>query len=326
MPVKNASIYLPQTLDSILNQGYQNWELLAVDDGSTDDSFNILEDYSKREPRILVTRNTGEGIIHALRIAYAQARGEMITRMDADDRMVEDKIGQMVGDILKYGKRHIAIGLVKYFSDKKLGAGYNRYEQWLNELTRSGRNFEDVYKECVIPSPCWMLYKDDLHDIGHFERDSYPEDYDLCFRMFRAGFSVIPSERVLHLWRDYSDRSSRTDPNYSDNKFLNLKMAYFIEQFQEVDKQLILWGAGKKGKAIARLLIKENINFEWITENVKKQQINIYDKITSAIPQSFTPEKSIIIVSVSNPDEQHDIRCQLEENDLIKGYDYYMFF
>ena len=79
----------------------------------------------------------------------------------------------------------MATGLVKYFSETTLGDGYQKYEQWLNQLTLENRNFEDIYKECVIPSPAWMCHRDDLDNCGGFAQQQYPEDYDLCFRFYK---------------------------------------------------------------------------------------------------------------------------------------------
>ena len=87
MPVKNAAPFLTECLDSIISQSYENWELLAVDDGSSDDSLQILKNYEQFDQRITAYRNDGVGIIDALRLAYNYSQGGMITRMDADDIM-----------------------------------------------------------------------------------------------------------------------------------------------------------------------------------------------------------------------------------------------
>ena len=92
MPVKNAESFLTECLDSIISQSYENWELIAVDDGSSDDSLQILKNYEQSDQRITAYRNDGVGIIDALRLAYNYSQGGMITRMDADDIMTSDKL------------------------------------------------------------------------------------------------------------------------------------------------------------------------------------------------------------------------------------------
>ncbi|MCB9190513.1 MAG: glycosyltransferase family 2 protein [Flavobacteriales bacterium] len=307
MPVKNAEPFLAECLDSILAQTERNWELLAVDDGSSDLSFEILNEYAQGT-RIRVFKNTGKGIIDALRLAFSESCGEFITRMDADDRMAPRKLEFLKRDLKSFGKGNLAIGQVKYFSETEVGDGYRRYEQWLNGLTETGTNYADIYKECVIPSPCWMVYRSDLDDCGAFEPNIYPEDYDLCFRFYQQGLKVIPSQEVLHFWRDHPDRSSRTDQNYADNRFLELKLNWFLELDHNPDQELILWGAGAKGKFIAKLLQERSIQFRWVCNNEKKIGKHVYGIEMESVDAVDKHVDGQVIVAVANPEEQNEIR------------------
>ena len=95
IPFKNTESYLADCLNSIVKQSYSNWELLIVDDGSTDTSYEVVKHYTTNESRIHLFRNEGRGIIEALRTAYTHAKGTFITRMDSDDLMVSNKLEQM---------------------------------------------------------------------------------------------------------------------------------------------------------------------------------------------------------------------------------------
>ena len=254
VPFKNTESYLVECLDSILQQTYTNWELLIVDDGSTDTSYQIVQNYANSDARIHLLRNDGSGIIEALRTGYKQAKGTLVTRMDSDDVMALNKLDQMQQSLVTHGEGHLALGTVRYFSENGIGNGYKRYEMWLNNLTSKGTNFNEIYKECVIPSPCWMVYKTDFESCGGFNSDIYPEDYDLAFRFYKHGLKCIPSNDVLHYWRDYAVRTSRVDAHYAENSFLDLKVNYFIELSRVNAHQLILWGAGAKGKKVAQKL------------------------------------------------------------------------
>ena len=96
MPARNALPYLKESIDSILAQQYVHWELIVVNDHSTDQSQKVLEEYSLKDKRIKVFTNEGQGIISALNLAYQYAEGLYITRMDADDLMAENKLGLML--------------------------------------------------------------------------------------------------------------------------------------------------------------------------------------------------------------------------------------
>ncbi len=213
VPFKNTERYLVDCLESILQQSYTQWELLIVDDGSTDSSCQIVQKYADKEARIHLFSNDGKGIIEALQTAYKHAKGTLITRMDSDDLMAIHKLQSMQKQLCLHGEGHMALGAVRYFSEKGIGDGYKRYETWLNSLTSKGRNFEDIYKECVIPSPCWMVYKSDFEDCGGFTPTStYPEDYDLAFRFYKTrDENVFPATEVLH----HLARSRQSEPRES---------------------------------------------------------------------------------------------------------------
>ena len=325
MPVKNAGPYLSACLDSIINQTYKDWELIAVNDHSTDDSVSILEKYASVDPRISVLPNHGNGIIEALRLAYKNSTGFFITRMDADDLMAEDKLEVMKAQLEEYGIGHIALGQVEYFSENQLGDGYKKYASWLNELISKGDNWKDLYKECVIPSPCWMTHRFDFEKAGAFSSDFWPEDYDLCFRFYQAGLKPIASNKVLHHWRDYSERTSRNDPHYSDNRFLDLKCHYFLKLGLSHKKNLVLWGAGKKGKAIASYFNEQKVDFKWLSNNENKIGKNIYNRILDDQSTILKIDNPLVVIAVANHEEQEEIKKILDGRDLEWGFQYLFF-
>lgn len=322
LPVKNTADYLPACLNSILNQSISNWELIAVNDHSTDNSPAILKTYAQKDQRIKILDNTDKGIIAALRLAYQNSTGTYITRMDSDDQMAAEKLEVLLNGLSNQGQ--LAVGQVQYFSATQLGAGYQKYEQWLNQLSGRGTNFQEIYKECVIPSPCWMVHRNDLDRCGAFETDRYPEDYDLCFRFYQYGLQVIPTDKVLHYWRDYPNRTSRTDAHYSDNRFLAIKMFYFLKLDYQKERPLVLWGAGKKGKWMAQYLVQQQISFQWICNNPKKIGKNIYGQILGDANQFKELDQAHFIVAVANKAAQQEIYSSLEKVGTL-GKDFFFF-
>ncbi len=324
MPVKNTAQYLPACLDSIVTQSIPNWELIAINDHSTDSSKNILLNYAQHDQRIKVFDNTETGIIAALRLAFQKSNGRLITRMDSDDQMSPDKLATMQQALMAKGRQHIAVGQVQYFSELGIGDGYRRYENWLNGLTSKGTNYQERYKECAIPSPCWMVYREDLEACNAFRPNRYPEDYDLFFRFYQYGLTVIPSNKVLHYWRDYPERTSRNDPNYADNRFLSMKMEYFLQLDYQKDRPLVLWGAGKKGKWIAQSLTEKNIQFYWICNNSNKIGHNIYGHILKGEKYLDQLTQAHYIVAVANEEAQADIAKRLAKSGKL-GSDFFFF-
>ena len=324
-PFKDTEIFLPECLDSILNQNYENWELLVVDDHSSDLSRQLVEEYAKKDSRIQLFKNSGDGIIEALRVAFQNSNGDYITRMDSDDIMHPNKLQYMLNDLLQYGKRHVALGLVQYFSKDGISDGYSRYEKWLNNLTKKGTNYSEIYKECVISSPCWMVHKDDLIACEAFNSNRYPEDYDLTFRFYKHGLKCIPSQYLLHLWRHYESRTSRNHVHYTQNYFLDIKLHYFLELHHDISRTLTVWGAGYKGKKIAKQLKKRSIPFIWICDNPKKVGKRIYGLELYNFNYLKQLKKPQSIITVANTKAQKTIRAYFESQGMESMLDYFFF-
>ncbi|MCX7547341.1 glycosyltransferase family 2 protein [Xanthomarina sp. F1114] len=324
-PFKNTNKFLYDCIESIQNQTYTNWELLIIDDSSTDNSYQIVHEFTKHDKRIKLLKNPGEGIIEALRFAFKNSSGTYITRMDSDDIMPPNKLEVLLNNLQKHGKKHVATGLVSYFSEDGINDGYRNYETWLNKLTRTGSNYSEIYKECVIPSPCWMAHKNDLLAADAFNPNDYPEDYDLAFRFYKQQLKVIPCNQVLHLWRDYCTRTSRTHEHYAQNYFLEIKLKYFLELDFDASKQLVIWGAGFKGKTIAKLLIERQVKFIWICNNPKKIGKHIYGQELYSYTYLTELKQTQCIITVANKQSQKTIRSFFENKNKIAMTDYFFF-
>lgn len=324
-PFKNTSLYIEACLTSIINQTYTNWELLIVDDHSTDNSYAIVESFAENDQRIKLLKNEGSGIIEALKLAFKHSEGTFITRMDSDDIMTSNKLEVMSNQLIDNGRNHVALGLVKYFSEVGISNGYAKYETWLNRLTETGTNYSEIYKECVIASPCWMLHREDLIACDAFNPNRYPEDYDLTFRFYENGFKCIPNTELLHHWRDYSTRTSRTHEHYAQNYFLDIKLHYFLKLDYNIARPLTIWGAGFKGKAIAKALVEKQIPFSWICDNPKKIGKDIYGQTLLPFEDLKRLGQPQTIVTVANDDEQQKIKTYFEDLNMKPMVDYFFF-
>ncbi|WP_245907042.1 glycosyltransferase family 2 protein [Reichenbachiella versicolor] len=326
MATKDTAPYLSACLDSILNQTYQNWELLAVNDHSSDDTPQILAEYAKIDSRIKYYDSTAPKLIPTLQFAYARCTGELINRMDSDDKMPEYKLQVMYEEWVKYGKGHVIAGGTEHFVDQgEVGGGFRRYEQWLNQVAREGRHLEEIYTECVIPSHSWLLHKEDMDAVGAFDSDIYPEDYDLCFRFYKQKLKIIGIDYVLHYWRDRGDRISRTWDVYKDNRYFSLKLNNFFTLDRDQKRPLVLWGAGRNGKDIAKLLSERNQKFIWVCDSDSKIGKDIYGvrmKHYSTILELDNPQ---IMIVVSSPDGKIEIKAQLDSMSKKVIEDYWFF-
>ena len=317
--MRNAMPYLKECIDSIINQTDPNWELHVVNDHSTDDSFEILQAYANLDARIQVYPAKGKGIIDALQQAYAHVSGEYITRMDADDIMPLNKL-KLLKSVLDKNPNAVATGMIKYIGEN-LREGYLKYEEWMNKLMAEHTHYHQIYRECVIPSPAWMMERNLFDKMGGFTPNTYPEDYDLTLRMYAHQIPFVAVQEVVHIWRDYQERTSRNDPNYAFNAFEELKTEYFLKLDHQSSKKLVLWGGGKKGKNIALLLQKHGVEFIWACNNPKKIGQVIYNQTMSDIDLVFEKEIDYqAIIAVAQPEEQVLIQGTLDKLPNVEAY------
>lgn len=308
MPVKDTAPYLRDCLDSILAQTYQNWELIAVNDHSSDNSPEILQEYASKDPRILFLNSDQPKLIPTLQKGYKASNGSLITRMDSDDKMPDYKLQVLVEAWNKHGKGMVISGGAKHFVDKgTVGNGFLKYEAWLNEVARTNTYYQEIYRECVIPSNCWLLHKADFDAAEAFDPIRYPEDYDLCFRFYKSDLTIVGLDKNLHHWRDRPDRISRTWEEYSDNRYFDLKLRYFYELDRDRTRPLVLWGAGKNGKDLAKLLQSYDDQFHWVCDNERKIGKDIYDVRLEHYKNIESIENPQILIVVASPEGKKEI-------------------
>ena len=279
-PCKNAARWINECYKSIIQQTYQDWEWIIVDDQSTDTSWEIIQKIKERDSRVKSFKNKGSGIIPALVTALNQVCGEYITRMDADDLMPSCRLELMVNKI-QHTKKTVITGLVEYFPKSDISAGYRTYEEWINRVNLEGSQWNHIYRECVIASPNWMMRTAELKAIGGFEGLNYPEDYDLVFRWYEHQFRIDLVPEVTLLWREHPDRTSRNSDHYQQEAFFKLK----IKRFVKLDYQngpLIIWGNNVKSRLVGGFLngsgispIHQEIADFGLIETIKSPQLLI---------------------------------------------------
>jgi glycosyltransferase involved in cell wall biosynthesis len=325
MAAKDEGLYIQNCIESTIQQTFEEWELIVVDDHSTDNTAEIIKDFAHRDTRVRYFKSEGNRLNGALLTAQKHIKAPLINRMDADDLMPDYKLNLMYHHWLKYGQRHVVAGGTQHFvDDGEVGDGFLRYDAWLNEVARLNRHWVEIYRECVIPSHCWLIHRDDFFKIGGFA-DCYPEDYDLCFRFYKAGLKVIGLNKVLHYWRDTETRISKTWDEYKDNRYFELKLKYFFEIDFDPKRGIAVWGAGKNGKDLVTQLLKRTHNILWYTNNERKVGKDIYGIRLRNSVEIDKNESAQILIAISNPKEREEVKVELHRLELIEGTDFWFF-
>jgi len=206
MPVYNGARYLAEAVESILAQTFGDFEFVIVDDGSTDRSPAMLDEYAKRDSRIRIVRRPNTGIVGALNDAIAASKAPLIARMDADDVALPERLKKQVAYLREHaecvalGSRVVGIdpyGCVLFQSEHKLAHG---------EI--DGELLNGV--GWAIVHPAAMLRREAVENVGGYRRQwQWVEDLDLFLRLAEIGKLANLPDQLLR-YRQHTESINRT--------------------------------------------------------------------------------------------------------------------
>ena len=183
MPVRNASIYLKHSIESILEQSFTDFEFLIVDDGSTDGSAEDLRRYADADPRIRLTVRANAGLVSTLNEMLRAARGEFIARMDADDVALPNRFKDQL-DFLRTHPDIVCVG----------GAYVRIDERGRRIMTVHFKEDHEAIQESALSGvgplchPSVMMRRKAVMQVGGYDhRWVYAEDLDLWLRLGEVG-------------------------------------------------------------------------------------------------------------------------------------------
>jgi glycosyltransferase involved in cell wall biosynthesis len=191
VPIYNGQANLRQTLDSLLSQTFENFELLAIDDGSTDDSGKIVQSFKDNRIRLIRTKNGG--LCHALNCGIAESRAPYIARNDQDDISLPQRLERQLQLMNNYPQ---AIGLFAYntkFGDKHHWGNSDKLTMKLGEI----KEYEPLKDGCLLGSTMFVRVSA-LRCVGGFRQSYYPcDDYDLECRLTHVGKVLVLCEPLV---------------------------------------------------------------------------------------------------------------------------------
>ena len=182
LPVYNGEAFIVEAAASILTQTYTNFELLVIDDGSSDTTRDLLKPLAQSDPRLIIHAEARRGLVGTLNFGIAQARGRYIARMDADDISLPSRFAAQV-DYLDKHSDCVAVGtsIIKIDADGR--------EKSRSRLRSS--SFQPAAFPPVIPGiahPSAMIRTQILREVGGYRAYFYnTEDRDLWARLWQLG-------------------------------------------------------------------------------------------------------------------------------------------
>lgn len=262
MPCFDVAETVDEAIASLVEQTMPDFELVAVDDGSTDGTADHLQGWAARDARIRVLHIPHAGIIAALNAGLAACRAPYVARMDADDRAHEERLERQAGFLDANPQIALVGSLVEGFPADGVREGFRLYMEWLNHLVDHDSITREIYIESPLAHPSVTFRKRWVEQVGGYQDRGWPEDYDLWLRMHLAGARFAKVPEVLLYWREHGERLTRTDARYSVENFLRAKAHYLRLGPLAGERPVVVWGAGQMGRRLSKHLQRAGLFIE----------------------------------------------------------------
>jgi len=338
MPVWNAAATLERAVASVRGQTFAGWELVAVDDGSTDGSRERLEATARADGRVRVLGQPHRGIVAALNAGLTVARGEFIARMDADDVSHAERLQAQVAFL----KREPAVGVVgcrvDYGGDRAAHAGYALHVDWINSLITPEQIALNRFIESPFAHPSVMFRRELAERHGSYREGGFPEDYELWLRWLDAGVRMAKVPRALFTWHDLPARLSRNAARYRPESFFRLKAEWIARwlhgagdadpragRIRPVTQPIFVWGAGRVTRRRAEHLGAQGVRVAGYLDIDRKKIGRLVGGLPVIAPAELPPPGEIFVLAyVASRGAREWERAALTERGYAEGRDFLM--
>jgi glycosyltransferase involved in cell wall biosynthesis len=328
MPCFNAARTLQEALDSLKAQSFTDFEIIAVDDGSTDDTAAILQAEAQEDARLRVFRLPHSGIVHALNAGLDACRASLVARMDADDISYPDRFGKQVQLLDSQPETGVAGCLVEGFPPAQVREGFRIYIDWLNSLVNPEDIRREIFVESPLAHPSVMFRRDLVLEAGGYQEHGWPEDYDLWLRLYLRGAAFHKVPETLFGWREWPERLTRTDSRYSLENFLRAKAHYLPPGPLKDRDGVFIWGAGMVGRRLSKHLVREGAQLTAFID-IDPKKIGRTRRGKPVISPEELPvwlgryNIPVVLAAVGSRGARAIIRARLNALGLVEGQDWW---
>ncbi len=261
VPYRNSSRCFHRALQSLSRQAFRDFEVVTVDNRSTDGSSLIAESFAASDPRFRSASCEGS-LVDALNLGLYLSTGRWIARFDSDDICHRDRLGMQFSLAERLGERTVVSCRVRSFPAPLVSRGYRNYENWINSLVTDREIKGEIFVESPVPHPSAFFHRASIIGEGGYLDSGMPEDYELWLRLWSRGFGFARVPRVLLGWREGRDRLSRVSPVYSLTSFYRLKAKYLASSGILPLGRAFVAGTGQCARRLSGCLVKEGVIIE----------------------------------------------------------------
>lgn len=284
MSVYNGEEFITSSIESILKQTYEDFELIIVNDGSTDHTLEILQNY--KDTRIkLFSFKKNQGVGAALKFGLSKAKGRYLAKADSDDINHSERLAKQKAFLDANTDIALVKAFIEYFPHNEEVATSQRYhyyksvmEKEKNSIVSPDQIHEKLYWYCCVPHTTIMSRIEPIKEIGYADMRIW-EDYNLFYQMNKKGYRMGTVEEVLVKMRlSTSSVTARTDSFDFAKVMFNIKKEEIISLFS-INTSVYIWGSGSMGSNIAQIFLENGLSFNgFIDSNPIKQGTSFKEK------------------------------------------------
>ena len=229
MPVYNGQAYIGKAIESILNQTFKDFELLILDDGSTDNTVTVVKRFMESDSRILLYECNRQGLSSILNYGINIARAELIARMDADDIAKPTRLCKQTAEMNCHTDHAVIGGSIERFSQEN-GPRYRIEFPCSSFAVRRLMEYR-----CVVAHPTVMFRRSIVLSLGGYRTIfKRAQDYDLWLRLLDAGYSISNIKEVLIEHRKHTGSASN---EHGRDQFLSADIARLSHRTRKLGLQ-----------------------------------------------------------------------------------------
>lgn len=322
LPVYNAGTTLKRAVDSVLKQTFHDFELLIVDNNSTDRSLPVSRESAFRDNRIRIFKEPKQGVTHAFNKGLQEASSPYIARMDADDEMLPHRL-LLQHDFLQENPDFDAVaGLAEYVPHHQYTRGFHEYVAWSNSLISAGDISLNRFVEMPVINPTTMWRRSISDHLGAYREGDFPEDYEMWLRWMEEDVRVGKVIQPVLRWHDSEKRLTRTEEKYSREAFHRVRVKYlakYLKRHNPFHPEVWVWGAARQTRRMAEMMKTEGVVIKKYIDVVSNKQIPESVLHHTEIPKAGS---CFILVYTKNPTARKDIVRFLHSLKYKPGIDY----
>lgn len=272
LPFFNAQNTLEKAIQSIINQTFSDFELLLINNNSTDSSKEIAFYYEKKYPQIRLFNEKKQGVVFASKLGLDFAKGKYIARMDSDDVAHPERLLLQSNFLNQNINIQAVSSLVSYFSESKNTLGFERFVNWSNSIQSTEEIWLNRFVEFPLVNPTLMFRREIAEKYGFYKSGNFPEDYEMFLRWAENGVKFAKIKEILLQWNDSTTRLTRTDKIYSTEYFYQIKIYYLTNWLKKNGHfNIAVWGAGRKTRQRCQLIENYGITIDFYIDIIENK-------------------------------------------------------